>query len=249
VQCWRELVLADNQGTLRDIANNAGGIQNHITYNSFGRLINQTNPNVYTRFNYTGREFDGESGLYYYRSRYYDCVAGRFISEDAIGFGGEDVNLYRYVGNSPTNFVDPLGQQPFQPLLTPLPTQVKLDNECVKKCIEDNLGLALTGATSVGLGQPFIPTRVKPSGMTPNTSPASAGLSKLFPQRAEPGKGYWAPTNQGLRRTPVLGRALGRWVPFVGWGLLVIDGALILKCYKECKEKKMANNCSNDFIS
>jgi RHS repeat-associated protein len=78
--------LADNQGTIRDITNNAGAIQNHITYNSFGRIISQTNANVYTRFNYTGREFDGETGLYYYRSRYYDCVVGRFLSEDAIGF-------------------------------------------------------------------------------------------------------------------------------------------------------------------
>jgi RHS repeat-associated protein len=78
--------LADNQGTIRDITNNAGAIQNHITYNSFGRFITQTNANVNTRFDYTGREFDGETGLYYYRSRYYDCVVGRFLSEDAIGF-------------------------------------------------------------------------------------------------------------------------------------------------------------------
>jgi RHS repeat-associated protein len=101
--------LADNQGTIRDITNNAGAIQNHITYNSFGRIISQTNPNVYTRFNYTGRELDGETGMYYYRSRYYDCVVGRFISEDAIGFNGNDVNLYRYVRNSPVNYLDPLG--------------------------------------------------------------------------------------------------------------------------------------------
>jgi RHS repeat-associated protein len=101
--------LADNQGTIRDITNNVGAIQNHVTYNSFGRFITQTNPNVSTRFNYTGREFDGEAGLYYYRSRYYDPVVGRFIGEDAIGFDAEDFNLYRYVGNSPTNFTDPMG--------------------------------------------------------------------------------------------------------------------------------------------
>jgi RHS repeat-associated protein len=101
--------LTDNQGTVRDITNNAGAIQNHITYNSFVRIINQTNANVYTRFNYTGREFDGEAGLYYYRSRYYDPVVGRFISEDAIGFNAGDANLYRYVGNSAVNAIDPFG--------------------------------------------------------------------------------------------------------------------------------------------
>ncbi len=32
---------------------------------------------------------------------------GRWISEDPIGFGGGDANLYRYVGNESTGYVDP----------------------------------------------------------------------------------------------------------------------------------------------
>jgi hypothetical protein len=47
--------------------------------------------------------------LYYYRARYYDAKAGRFISKDPIGFGGEDANLFRYVENNPVNFIDPFG--------------------------------------------------------------------------------------------------------------------------------------------
>ncbi|MGB8688108.1 MAG: RHS repeat-associated core domain-containing protein, partial [Microcoleus sp.] len=58
----------------------------------------------------TGRELDSETGNYYYNSRYYDPQVGRFISEDTIGFGGGDANLYRYVGNSPTNYTDPSGE-------------------------------------------------------------------------------------------------------------------------------------------
>lgn len=50
---------------------------------------------------YTGRESDG-TGLYYYRARYYSPTFQRFISEDPLGFAGGDVNLYAYVGNSPT---------------------------------------------------------------------------------------------------------------------------------------------------
>jgi RHS repeat-associated protein len=102
-------MLTDNQGTVRDITNNVGAVQNHIRYDSFGRITSQTNASFSTRFNYTGREFDAETGLYYYRSRYYDPGVGRFIGEDAIGFAGGDVNLYRYVGNSPNNFFDPFG--------------------------------------------------------------------------------------------------------------------------------------------
>jgi RHS repeat-associated protein len=54
------------------------------------------------------RESDSETGLYYYRARYYDVQNGRFISEDAIRFvGGPD--FYLYVRNSPVSLVDPLG--------------------------------------------------------------------------------------------------------------------------------------------
>ena len=60
-------------------------------------------------FTYTGREYDAESGLYYYRARYYDPTIGRFLNEDPIGFAGGDMNLYAYVWDNPTNFVDPYG--------------------------------------------------------------------------------------------------------------------------------------------
>lgn len=62
-----------------------------------------------TSYTYTGREWDKETGLYYYRARYYDPMEGMFISKDPIGFAGGDVNLYRYVGNNVVNLVDPTG--------------------------------------------------------------------------------------------------------------------------------------------
>jgi RHS repeat-associated protein len=64
-------------------------------------------------FRYTGREFDTETGLYYYRARYYDPQTGRFLSEDPFGFAGEDVNFYRFVGNRPTLLIDPSGHFSF----------------------------------------------------------------------------------------------------------------------------------------
>lgn len=54
-------------------------------------------------------------GLYYYRARYYDPSIGRFLSEDPIGFNG-GINIYSYVGNKPTSFIDPLGLQEMFPL-------------------------------------------------------------------------------------------------------------------------------------
>ncbi len=57
---------------------------------------------------FTGREWDGEIDLYYYRARFYDSEIGRFISRDPIVVK-DDVNLYAYVGNSPVMFVDVMG--------------------------------------------------------------------------------------------------------------------------------------------
>jgi RHS repeat-associated protein len=57
---------------------------------------------------YAGREFDSESGPYYYRARYYDPSAGRFLSEDPIGFKGEN-DFYAYVSNHSTDLIDPSG--------------------------------------------------------------------------------------------------------------------------------------------
>lgn len=59
-----------------------------------------------TRYGFTGRENDTESGLMHYRARSYDPKTGRFVSRDSAGAG----NLYAYAGNSPTNATDPSGQ-------------------------------------------------------------------------------------------------------------------------------------------
>jgi RHS repeat-associated protein len=59
---------------------------------------------------YTGRELDAETGLYYYRNRYYSADLGRFVSRDPIGYEGGDVNVYRYIGSNPSIRTDPEGK-------------------------------------------------------------------------------------------------------------------------------------------
>jgi RHS repeat-associated protein len=44
-----------------------------------------------------------------YRARYYNPTAGRFLSEDPIGFAGSGTNLYAYASENPLSFNDPLG--------------------------------------------------------------------------------------------------------------------------------------------
>ena len=73
------------------------------------RSLSQTNEHFGDRFGFTGREWDSQLELYYYRARFYDPIAGRFISQDPIRFAAGDTNLYRYVGNNPLDFTDPSG--------------------------------------------------------------------------------------------------------------------------------------------
>jgi RHS repeat-associated protein len=83
-------------------------VQTQYTYEPFGATSTSgaasANP-----AQFTGRENDG-TGLYYYRARYYDSRLQRFISEDPIGLLA-DINVYRYVGDAPTQLTDPLGLQ------------------------------------------------------------------------------------------------------------------------------------------
>jgi len=60
------------------------------------------------RYRYTGMERDEESGLSYHSARYYLPWLGRWLSGDPIGIG-DGVNVYAYVGNSPTQFIDKNG--------------------------------------------------------------------------------------------------------------------------------------------
>jgi RHS repeat-associated protein len=102
--------LADRLGSIDVLTNEQGVIVDQRTYDSFGNTLSQLDPTVKFRFGYTGRESDPETGLYYYRARYFDANVGRFISTDPIGFEAGDSNLYRYVNNSSALATDPTGE-------------------------------------------------------------------------------------------------------------------------------------------
>lgn len=96
----------DNVTSTTQVTGHNGGTLQSITYSAFGNTLNQTgaSPN---RLKYTGRE-DDQTGLYYYRARYYDTNIGRFVSEDPLGFEA-GINFYAYVDNNPVNANDPTG--------------------------------------------------------------------------------------------------------------------------------------------
>jgi RHS repeat-associated protein len=119
ISTGNEYYHTDDLGSTVALSNDAGTVTTTYIYGPFGAATvtgPSTNP-----FQFTGRENDG-NGLYYYRARYYSPSHSRFLSEDPLEFDAGDPNLYAYVFNSPTNFVDPTGEA------------IKLPNP-VKQCL------------------------------------------------------------------------------------------------------------------
>jgi RHS repeat-associated protein len=103
-------VLTDALGSTVALTDTAGVVGTQYTYEPFGETAVTGTPDA-SEFQYTGRENDN-TGLYYYRARYYHPQLQRFISEEPWRFLGGDPNLYAYVFNNPTNDTDPLGLYP-----------------------------------------------------------------------------------------------------------------------------------------
>jgi RHS repeat-associated protein len=100
-------LLTDALGSTVALTDGTGTVQTEYTYEPFG-AVTTTGAGNSNAYQYTGREQDGTS-LLYYRARYYSPTLQRFISEDPIGLSGGDNNLYAYVSNNPLRLRDPLG--------------------------------------------------------------------------------------------------------------------------------------------
>ena len=98
---------ADGLGSVTSLSNVAGALAQTYTFDSFGKQIGSTG-SLTNPFQYTAREFDSETSLYFYRARYYDPQTGRFIGEDPLKFGASP-DLYNYLDNDPTSWLDPSG--------------------------------------------------------------------------------------------------------------------------------------------
>ena len=98
---------ADGLSSVTSLTSPSGTVAATYSYDSFGQVLASTGT-VTNSFRYTGRELDLETGIYYYRARYYNPASGRFLSEDPIRFKG-GIDFYGYVHNSSPNSTDPTG--------------------------------------------------------------------------------------------------------------------------------------------
>jgi len=150
----------DGLGSVTSLSNAAGAAAANYTYDSFGNLV-ASSGSIVNNFRYTGREWDPETSLYYYRARYYDLQAGRFLSEDSKHFKA-GVNFYRYVNNNPVLLSDPKGACPLQQ----------------QKCFELQTIVQVTGALAAANGAAAAMTaELPPVGATLGTIASVEGIA------------------------------------------------------------------------
>ncbi|TGK86869.1 hypothetical protein EHQ24_04520 [Leptospira noumeaensis] len=103
-------MITDGNGNV--LAGGERGGKSHITYKPYGEILRTDSygPDI-TKFKYTGQEEDQESGLYYYKARYYDAALGRFTSNDGMVFPDKEQGMNRmmYVEGNPIAFLDSTG--------------------------------------------------------------------------------------------------------------------------------------------
>jgi RHS repeat-associated protein len=100
----------DGLGSVAGMSDATGNLAERYSYDAFGepnRASALGNP-----YMFTGREYDQESGLYYYRARHYQPAFGRFLQPDPLEYG-DAKNRYDYVDGNPIRKKDPLGLYPW----------------------------------------------------------------------------------------------------------------------------------------
>jgi|GEM_PF-3805089 len=110
----------DGLGSVRQLVSDRGRVLNSYTYTSWGVRLNWRE-RVSNRYTFTGREYNAETNLCYYRFRWYSPSIGCFTSRDLDQYLGEQVfprfvgtktrweQPYVYVRNRPTVSIDPFG--------------------------------------------------------------------------------------------------------------------------------------------
>jgi RHS repeat-associated protein len=102
--------LGDILGSVRGLTNGSGTVTGSASYDVFGAIRSQSG--AISGFGFTGEQRDATTGFTYLRARYLNPALGRFGSQDTVqpnAPGTQGYNLYTYVANNPTTWVDPSG--------------------------------------------------------------------------------------------------------------------------------------------
>lgn len=152
----------DHLGSSSFITNLDGEVVQHIEYVPFGEVFIEERNSVWnTPYLFNAKEFDEETGLYYYGARYYSSRMSMWIATDPLQEDNNATSSYTYTFNNPVKYTDPDGRIPLETVwdaanvslgITSLIENIKQGN--VGAACVDGLGVVLDAAATV---VPYVP--------------------------------------------------------------------------------------------
>jgi RHS repeat-associated protein len=108
--------IRDHLGSVQALADTNGVIAESYKFDAWGKLLGVFNGNglplaqsaIGIRYLWQGREYNYNTGMYFFRARFYDPNIGRWISNDPIGIS-RGLNQYMFCSDNPVNYIDPDG--------------------------------------------------------------------------------------------------------------------------------------------
>jgi RHS repeat-associated protein len=220
--------LTDQQGTVHALADSVGQIVERYEYDAWGKVLGIYNGSgdelsasaLGNRYMWQGREYDVQTGLYYFRARWYSPILGRFISKDLIGISG-GLNQYVFCSNNPANARDPMGlceteKRSFWEYITPdyvtLNINIAIPNPWTATLVGwsgtatidryDNFYWSPAGA-GIGKSATFVSISLQNGWLTQTTKPSSKQLNSFLTGHSVNvgagfivgGSGSWSPGN------------------------------------------------------
>ena len=102
----------DHLGSSSFITNLEGDVVQHIEYVPFGEVFIEERNSVWnTPYLFNAKEFDEETGMYYYGARYYEPRLSLWMSTDPMSEKYFSLSAYSYCFNNPISVIDPDGLQ------------------------------------------------------------------------------------------------------------------------------------------
>jgi len=100
----------DHLGSSSYITNLDGEVSQHIEYVPFGEVFIEERNNTWnTPYLFNAKEFDEETGMYYYGARYYEPRLSLWMSTDPAQEKYSNISTYCYVSNNPIKYIDIVG--------------------------------------------------------------------------------------------------------------------------------------------
>ena len=136
----------DHLGSSSYITNLDGEVVQHIEYVPFGEVFIEERNNIWnTPYLFNAKEFDEETGLYYYGARYYDPRLSLWLSIDPKEEKYSNVSTYCYVISNPLKYTDPTGMEIDMTKVRLADEQLKLSTtQSVIKDLASQTGLQLS---------------------------------------------------------------------------------------------------------